>query len=184
MLTKLTKQALTIPLDERLWNNLHHQYQQEYLRKKLKFIKNLYEFKEQQLAATITQIDKNTAHFWTKKYVNLGLSGFIKPKEQINSQRLSTQQKKELESIIANKSPNDYGFERYIWTGEIICELVKQEFGVELKDSRIYEILKELGLSHQKAHRDYDNADKDKQIEFQDNLKKNFKKSKIWKKKG
>lgn len=47
--------------------------------------------------------------------------------------------------------------------------------GVELKESRIYEILDELNLSHQKAHRDYANADKEQQNIFVSNLKKNWK---------
>ncbi len=56
--------------------------------------------------------------------------------------------------------------------------MIKQKFGVELKDSRIYEILSELNLSDQKAHRDYDNADSQKQKEFQIELKRKLKKSK------
>ncbi|WP_445251276.1 winged helix-turn-helix domain-containing protein [Microcoleus sp. herbarium5] len=36
--------------------------------------------------------------------------------------------------------------------------LIKQRWGIELKTSKIYEILEKLNLSHQKAHRDYDNA--------------------------
>ena len=45
-------------------------------------------------------------------------------------------------------------------------------WGVKLKTSRIYEILEELNLSYQKAHRDYANADKDKQKNFVETLKK------------
>ena len=43
---------------------------------------------------------------------------------------------------------------------------------MDLRDSRIYAILKELGLSHQKAHRDYENADPLVQQEFVSSLKK------------
>jgi transposase len=112
-----------------------------------------------------------------------GLRGLVEKKLPTTSdkQKLSQEQKQQLRSIIIEKTPTDYGFDRYIWTGEIICKLIQQEFDVELKDSRIYEILNELGLSHQKAHRDYDNADKDKQKEFQKTLKKNLNSSKIWK---
>lgn len=53
---------------------------------------------------------------------------------------------------------------------------------VELKDSRIYEILDELNLSHQKAHRDYANADEEQQNIFVLNLKKNLKIKKTKKK--
>ncbi len=43
---------------------------------------------------------------------------------------------------------------------------------MDLKTSRIYEILDNLNLSHQKAHRDYDNADPAKQKKFVKLLKK------------
>jgi transposase len=42
-----------------------------------------------------------------------------------------------------------------------------------LKDSRIYDILADLGLSHQKAHRDYENGDPEVQKEFVATIKKN-----------
>lgn len=51
-------------------------------------------------------------------------------------------------------------------------------WGVELKSSRVYEILKELGLSHQRAHRDYTNADTEVQKAFVKQVKKNWLSSK------
>lgn len=43
---------------------------------------------------------------------------------------------------------------------------------VQLKDSRIYELLEELGLSYQRAHRDYANADRQAQKEWVETVKK------------
>jgi transposase len=43
---------------------------------------------------------------------------------------------------------------------------------VPLKDSRIYELLDELGLSYQRAHRDYANADPQAQTEWVEAVKK------------
>lgn len=43
---------------------------------------------------------------------------------------------------------------------------------VQLKDSRIYELLQELGLSYQRAHRDYANADLQAQKEWVKTVKK------------
>ncbi|MEO3705221.1 hypothetical protein AAFM79_10685 [Trichormus azollae HNT15244] len=40
-------------------------------------------------------------------------------------------------------------------------EIIKTIWNLELKDSRIYQMLDELGLSHQKAHQDYENANLD-----------------------
>lgn len=57
-------------------------------------------------------------------------------------------------------------------TGKIISSLIELIWGVKLKTTRIYEILHELNLSYQKAHRDYTNANKEQQKAFIWNLKK------------
>jgi transposase len=68
-------------------------------------------------------------------------------------------QKLELKNIITTQTPKDSGIDRNLWTGEVIIELLKTKWNIDYKDSRIYQILDELGLSHQKAHRDYANSD-------------------------
>lgn len=178
-----TQKFLDSKLDIELLNKLIYNNQQEYIRIKLRFLKLLWETKDFNNTVRSSGIDYSTAHSYLNLYFTGGLKLIAKPITKQGKQKLSSTQKQELARIIIEDSPADYSFDRYIWTGEIICELIKQLFNVELKDSRIYEILDELGLSHQKAHRDYDNADKQKQTEFQDNLKKNLNSSKTWKKK-
>jgi transposase len=56
---------------------------------------------------------------------------------------------------------------------KLSVQLSDHRWGIELKDSRIYEILDSLNLSHQKAHRDYANADSSRQQQFVETLKKN-----------
>lgn len=57
-------------------------------------------------------------------------------------------------------------------TFKIMIQVIEQKWNVHLKDSRIYEIIGELNLSYQKGHRDYANADKNKQKQFIELLKK------------
>lgn len=59
-----------------------------------------------------------------------------------------------------------------MWTGAILLEVIAQRFEVQLKDSRIYELLDELGLSYQRAHRDYANANSQAQKVWVDTVKK------------
>ncbi len=44
-------------------------------------------------------------------------------------------------------------------------QFIKREFQIDYK-SGIYDLLERLDLSHQKAHSDYQNADKQSQLEF------------------
>ncbi len=115
----------------------------------------------------------NTLTSWIDKYLDRGLQGLVEPIKHKNApQRLSPKQKLQLKQIILEQSPWDYGISRNIWTGEIIIEVLQMKWSVNFKSSRVYEILGELGLSYQLAHRDYANADKAKQKEFVEVLKK------------
>ena len=90
-------------------------------------------------------------------------------------QRLGEGEKEELKKMLLEQKPTEYSIDRQIWTGKIMIEVIYARWGIEIKDSRIYDILKEIGLSHQKAHRDYENSDAQVQKEFVDTVKKNCK---------
>ena len=68
--------------------------------------------------------------------------------------------------MILEKMSRDYGVDRNIWAGKIISNVIELRWGVRLKTTRIYEILNELNLSYQKAHRDYANASQEQQKTF------------------
>jgi transposase len=138
-----TVQFLNTAFDEDLWSKLFKQESQEYIRRKLRFVKRLWETKDRGKVLEEFHLSYNTSGVWLKIYLTKGLMGLVEKKLPTTSdkQKLSQEQKQQLRNIIVEKTPTDYGFDRYIWTGEIICKLIQQEFDVELKDSRIYEIL-------------------------------------------
>jgi transposase len=112
---------------------------------------------------------------WIDKFIQGGL---LELTQKITHQvpcRLNESQQMELKRMLLESSPIDYGIDRAIWTGKIISSVIEERWGVSLKDSRIYEILDSLKLSYQKAHRDYANADKERQKEFIATLKKTVK---------
>jgi hypothetical protein len=49
-------------------------------------------------------------------------------------------------------------------------QFIKREFAADYK-SGIYDLLDRLNLSHQKAHSDYQNADKQEQLQFIEDFK-------------
>ena len=91
----------------------------------------------------------------------------------IGRARLGSQEKEEIKKMLLEQKPTDYSLDRQIWTGKIIIEVIQARWGIEIKDSRIYDILKEMRLSHQTAHRDYENSDPQVQKEFVVTVKKN-----------
>lgn len=156
-----------------LWQKLYYQHQQSYIRQKLIAIKYLWQGYSRPEVAKKMGCSYVTLTEWIDKFIKGGLLELTK---QITHQvpcRLNELQQIELKRMLLESRPTDYGIDRSIWTAKIISKVIEQRWGVSLKSSRIYEILDSVKLSHQKAHRDYANADKESQKEFVTTLKKN-----------
>jgi transposase len=160
-------------LDKKQWQRLYYKNQQTYIRQRLSAIRYLSEGKSRAEVATILGCKDLSIARWMSKYLETGLEGLVEPIKHQVKERLNLEQQQEIKEMVLNDKPTKYGIDREIWTGKIIVEVIKQRWGVDLKTSRIYEILDNLNLSHQKAHRDYDNADPVKQKKFVKLLKKN-----------
>jgi len=159
-------------LDLELWQKLYYQNQESYLRNRLLAIKFLTEGKTRTEVSELVNCTYKTLTTWIDKYLEGGLEKITEPIKHQVSQRLSPAQKQELKQMLLEQTPIDYGIERNLWTAKIMIQVIDQKWNVKLKDSRIYEIIQELNLSYQKGHRDYANADKAKQKQFIERLKK------------
>ena len=162
----------TKKFEEEEWQELFYKHQQPYIRKRLEAIKYLYEGKTRREVMEKVGCARQSLITWIDMYCQGGLKALTTPMTSERKQRLGVKEKEELKKIILEKKPTDYGIDRQIWTGKIIIEVINQKWDIQIKDSRIYDILKEIGLSHQKAHRDYENSDGKAQEEFVSTIKK------------
>ncbi len=167
-----TDRLKQIPPDWESWPNLYYQYQQSYIRQKLLAIKYLWLGYSRQQVTQMVSCSYLTLTQWLDDFLSGGLSKLTQPITHLVPSRLNQEQQIELKRMLLEDSPKDYGIDKYIWTAKIIITVLKEKWDVSLKDTRIYEILDELNLSHQKAHRDYANADSYRQKQFVDILKK------------
>ena len=156
----LSQRLRLVSLDKKQWQ-------------RLSTIRYLSEGKSRAEVAQILGCKDLSIARWMSKYLETGLEGLVEPIKHQVKERLNPEQQQEIKEMVLNERPTKYGIDREIWTGKILVEVIKQRWGVDLKTSRIYEILDNLNLSHQKAHRDYDNADPEKQKKFVKVLKKN-----------
>jgi len=164
--------------DEKLLKKYIQSNQKEYVRKRLKTIKLLWDGKSQLSISKTLHCGYASINRWVTTMVEKGLIEGLKelaaPTTFEKKQTLDQEKKAALKKILLTKKPTDFGIDRHIWTGEIIAIVIKKKWKLELKDSRIYMILQEVGLSYQKAHRDYAEADTKKQKAFVKTLKKNI----------
>ena len=177
----LSQRLRLVSLDKKQWQRLYYKNQQLYIRQRLSAIRYLSEGKSRAEVAQILGCTDLTIARWMVKYLENGLEGLVEPIKHQVKERLNLEQQQEIKGMVLNDRPTKYGIDREIWTGRTIAFVIKQKWGVDLKTSRLYEILDKLNLSHQKAHRDcvaveprrYDNADPVKQKKFIKLLKKN-----------
>lgn len=109
---------------------------------------------------------------WAHRFEEEGIEGLKDKPGRGRKSSLSAEQKNSLSELLLNRSPVDYGYNTETWTGPILIDWVKLNFGVEFKKAQIYNIIKQLGFSHQKAKGFYPEADPKSQDEFKEDLKK------------
>ena len=154
------------------WQKFYYRHQQQYIRHRLEAIKLLHQGNNRTQVREQVGCSYDTLTNWMDKYLNGGLSELVRPIRHQKPSRLSVEQQQQLKAMVLTQRPTDYGIERQMWTGTILCEVIAQRFEVYLKDSRIYELLNKLGLSYQRAHRDYENADPQAQKQWINTIKK------------
>lgn len=160
------------PFDADEWQKLYYRNQQQYMRRRLDAIKLLHEGHKRTQVSEQIGCCYDTLTTWIDRYLSDGLQGLVTPIEHQKPSRLTPEQQQQLKAMVLGERPIDYGYDRHLWTGAILSAVIEQRFEVKLKDSRIYEILSELGLSYQRAHRDYANADPEAQKEWVETVKK------------
>ncbi len=110
---------------------------------------------------------------WAHRFEAEGLEGLRDRKGRGRKAGLSKEQLSVLHDLISKESPTAYGYNTESWTGPILIDWIKKNFGREYKKAQIYNIIKGLGFTYQKAKGFYPEADPVAQEEFKETLKKN-----------
>jgi transposase len=143
------------PHDRDEWQRLYYQHQQYGRRRRLKALKAVWDGETLQSVARRQGIRLKTLEGWLDTYLHGGFNALLAPQKRPRAQVLNATHQKVLRYIVLHKAPADYGIDTYAWTGRAIQDLLQQKWQIMLGLTRIYELLYELGLSHQRAHRDY-----------------------------
>jgi transposase len=108
------------------------------------------------------RVSKRTVYKWLKKFLTFGLKWLRKEtyKKRGKKPKLTTAQKKELYEIII-ENPEKNGFNTGVWNSAMINELIFRQFGVRYHPHYLPTLLKNMGLSYQKAGFITDRVDQD-----------------------
>jgi transposase len=156
--------------DEIAYKRYLQNHQSEYMRKKLRAI---YLYSQGQSAVRIGKqlaVNQVSIRKYISQYIEFGFSVLCVPIKRPKKSMLTAEQSESFKQVLLQTRPCEVGLEGNIWTGKVMCEYLKNTYGVFYRKG-IYDLLERLGLSHQKAHADYGNAKKEDQNAFLDDLK-------------
>ncbi len=156
--------------DETAWNKFFRRHQQEYIRKRLRAVKLFAENIEVSAICEQLEINKNSLYLFVRIYLAEGFTGVCRRTTRNHKTRLTTEQELSFKQTLLSKAPFECALEGNLWTGELLRQLIKEKFGIDYQ-SGIYDLLDRLNPSHQKAHSDYQNADKNEQLQFIEDCK-------------
>ena len=127
----------------------------------------LYFSAEMSFAAIATALnrDAETIRKWVIDFAAFGAKCIISRIRTGRQPRLSKADRKLLYSLL-EQSPLELGFQSGCWTSAMIQILIKDRFGVDYSPKYLPELLKQIGISFQRAKFESDHLDPEKRSEW------------------
>ena len=159
------KKFARVGFDADLWKKYYKTHQQDYKRIKLKA---LYAYWQGESFAQIAKkLCKNpqTIRNYVNTYLEGGFCLLCQSIQRNHCGQLSSDQEQAFKKVILTSSPDDHDLAGNIWTGALMCQYLSKTYQVNYSWG-IYDLLKRLNLSYQRAHSDYTNASLEQQQAF------------------
>lgn len=109
---------------------------------------------------------------WVHRFEKEGIEGLRDKPGRGRKPKLTEDQKKEIRQVVIKQSPEEHGYNTATWTGPLLADWIKKQYGVEYRKAQIYNILSAMGLTYQKGRGIYPEANAEKQQDFKSALKK------------
>lgn len=109
---------------------------------------------------------------WAHQFDEDGIDGLRDKPKSGRIPKLTIEQRTELKDILDSFTPEFFGYNTATWNGPVVIDFVKNKWAVEYKSAQIYNILHGLGFSFQRARGKFSEADKEKQAQFGEHIKK------------
>jgi transposase len=93
-----------------------------------------------------------TVREWARRYRKGGRAALASRKAPGRPVELGPSQRERLAELLL-KTPAECGYDKYLWTQQLIADLVQREFGVSYHHDHIGVVLKQMGFTHQKPAR-------------------------------
>lgn len=155
--------------DLSVWKRYYHQHQIDYIRRRLWVVRHFSEGMSSSNVAKEMSISVAKVYRDLERYLSGGFATLVARDTRRQPTLLSATQEAAFKHTLLHSSPTEHGIDSHIWTGKVMIEYLQTKYQVTYKQG-IYDLLARLGLSHQRAHADYSNADPEKQRVFGEQL--------------
>ncbi len=109
---------------------------------------------------------------WVHQFEEEGIEGLRDKEGRGRKSKLQAAQGEKIKHLLSGESPEAYGYNTAAWTGPLLIDWIKGQYGIEYKKAQIYNIIKSLGFSYQKGRGIFPDADAQKQEVFKEEVKK------------
>lgn len=109
---------------------------------------------------------------WVHQFEREGIEGLRDKPGRDRKSKLSEEQYERVRQVLLHETPENHGFNTVTWTGPLLMEYIKNEFGIHYKKAQIYNIIKSLGFTYQKGKGTYPESGRLSQERFSEALKK------------
>ena len=84
------------------------------------------------------------------RFENNGIEGLKDKKGRGRHSALSDDQLERIKTVVLTHSPLDYGFQSERWTGPLLAQWIKKEYGLVFQKAQVYNLLEKVGISFRK----------------------------------
>lgn len=125
-----------------------------------------------QEVADFLQYERHAITDWVARVNEEGLAGLDDKPGRGRKARLTDDQRVTLREHL-QQSPRTHGLQTNLWTGPVLREHIRRQFGITYGLTRLYVILEELGFTLQRPTSQYLGAKPERQADFRRVVKKN-----------
>jgi transposase len=88
---------------------------------------------------------------WVNKLNKGGVEALIDKERSGRPPKLTPEQKAAIRGLVLTQPPQEHGYNSSPWTGALLIDWIGRHYAITYKKAHIYNILKDLGLTFQKA---------------------------------
>ena len=100
--------------------------------------------------SNVLGVSRSSVYDWLRRFTIDGYDGLETQKAPGMPPLVTKEMDQWLKDTVVQKTPEDFGYETPLWTCDILAELLRAEFGIQVVAATVNDHLKKLNLSYQK----------------------------------